>query len=604
MRPPNDRSRLAALTSLGWPVLSVLFVAGWFCVHGYSFGRADQALHLAFLRREMDPTFLANDPFMRVAARHFSFFWTLQLPLLRFIDIGVLYFAIQVLSVWAMLAGTKSLHEALFPTTATTSTALLAVGFAVFSSNYTFGGIPSFDNLVLNRTVVLGGELYALALAVRGRFVPALLLAGLLFNLHPTTALHCGALVGILALVDPKRMRAAPIGALAFVAGAAPLLVKLAMAAMATRELQPSTPQESDATWRLAIELHFPFHHFLAWMPVNQWMRLVLPLLIIILAWRRWASPQLLTLTLATLGIIVVAAVAVDVFGIVRLVPAHLFEVTRFLSFLSYACAGMLLGDALAARRWSVVALLAVYWLNEAAWLQQLVPELSSKRFDGFIMPAIAVVAAAALHVRASGATLHPGFRVPPHRIALVMLVLAAAAVPRRRTALLAWGPAQQIVENCTKELTGMPKGPVDQICGFATMRWIKTSLPKDAMLVGPPVMSHPFTMLRLYGERAVVMTYKDGGEATFDRAYAGEWLRQLEAVSGVAPTDTDTPRNVERWLLGVRVRNLGYASADRARFLMLRERYGATHAIVASNSKVDLPVEHEDAGWKVVRIE
>ncbi len=55
----------------------------------------------------------------------------------------------------------------------------------------------------------------------------------------------------------------------------------------------------------------------------------------------------------------------------------------------------------------------------------------------------------------------------------------------------------------------------------------IAAEVPPGALVAVPP---HALPSVRVHGSRPVFVTWKDGGEALFDRDFALEWARRMEA--------------------------------------------------------------------------
>jgi hypothetical protein len=67
-------------------------------------------------------------------------------------------------------------------------------------------------------------------------------------------------------------------------------------------------------------------------------------------------------------------------------------------------------------------------------------------------------------------------------------------------------------------------------------MRWSRQNLPTEAVVALPPVYVHPLIMFRVIAHRAVFVTQKDGGEATFDAGFAAKWLARMDLIAGPMP--------------------------------------------------------------------
>ena len=219
-----DAPALVPKGALTFAGLLGLQVAAWFLINGYHFGLQDQSIHLPYLMRAVDPSFLRGDPLVDASTYHPSFFWKFQALCVPYVSVESLYLGIHVLSVAAMLAGTAALAQALLDGKQGQWAAMVAPCLVLLSKP-TIAAIRMMDSMVLNRTVVLGPHLFALALAIQRRYLAAFAVVGLAFLVHPTTSLHVAFLIWVAALCDGERRRDALLGPLLCMAVASPLLL-------------------------------------------------------------------------------------------------------------------------------------------------------------------------------------------------------------------------------------------------------------------------------------------------------------------------------------------------------------------------------------------
>src|SRR5664280_1348661 len=101
---------------------------------------------------------------------------------------------------------------------------------------------------------------------------------------------------------------------------------------------------------------------------------------------------------------------------------------------------------------------------------------------------------------------------------------------------------------------------------------------------IPPPDYAPARLNIRWAARRRVLVTLKDGSEASFSMKLFSEWRRRMEDVIGRPMTfSTGGKTSFEetfRWIGDVYD---DYRRADAGRFRRLAETYGATHAIVES---------------------
>jgi hypothetical protein len=578
--------------------LLVLLAAALVC-NGYSIGLADHFIHLPYLLRAMDPGYLHGDLLVESAERHLSLFWILQAPVVETFGLEPTYLVIQLASWLMMLAGLVSLARALAPAEHGRLAGWLACIPAVLVP-VVFGWIRSFDNHVLNRTIVMGGELFALALAIRGRGFASFLLIGVLVNIHATTAVHTAAFAGCLIFVHPDRWWQIARAFAGLVIGALPLIVMT----LAQRGAGAAAMGLDYAAWRDVVELHFPFHHFVAWMDSRQAASLIIATVALVAAWRKTGNPAWASMLVAMLVLTVGNLVATEVLHLRIGTVLHLYEAGRLLTYLGFVAAPVVLIAARADSRRTWVASIG---LLVAVIAHGLLSQQFSFVFDNACM-VLAVASAAALSVPCAHADRGPR-RLPPAWSALVAALALSAFASYLRGDENGFGYRLTDVrrgEAWSRSDFTPPDSPlpIDVINGMPLMRWARANLPVDAIVVTPPFLVHPLTNFRFHARRSLLVTHKDGGEATFDSVFAKRWHERMEAILGEIPA----PREYGRDGFAARRREMHrrYNDGDEARFRSLGARFGVTHGLcprAARCGALDFPIVYEDAAWRVFEI-
>lgn len=575
----------------------VVLVIAALVANGYHIGLGDHFIHLPFLARAMDPDFLPGDLVVEAGTHHKSLFWILQVPIVKTFGLEPTYFAIHLASLAAMFAGLVSLARATAPAEHARLVGWLGCIAAMLAPNV-FGGIRSMDNHVLNRTVVMGGELFALAYALRGRGFASLLLCGLLVNIHATTAVHTAAFAGSVLLVQPDRWRQIGRGAVAIILGASPLII-MALAGGAG----PDAAKLDYASWRAAVELHWPFHHFVDWMDFRIFASLVIALVALAAAWRRTGNLVWVLMIAAMLVLVGGNFVATEVLELRAGTVLHLYEAGRVLTYLSFVAAPVVL----VATRSDRLHVFGAAWLLLAAVILHALLSVLSVVWQDALAVTLAVIAGVVLCIPWPARERAPR-RLPPAWSALVLVVVLALVAHEHRGADAGIGYHLGEVERDEKwtRFDYSPvtsRLPIEVIDGTALMIWARTNLPHDAVVATPPFFLHPLGNFRFRTGRSLFVTHKDGGEATFDDAFAREWQSRMTAVLGAIPPVGETERNgfFVRW----RQMHQLYNEGDEVRFRALR-RLGVTHVLCPREvtcGSLRFPIVYEDAAWRLFTI-
>lgn len=551
-----------------------LLVAAWFAINGYQFGVDDHSIHLSYLLRELDPSFLKGDPLVDAYGHHPALFWTLQAPFARLLPIETLYLLIHVLSVAAMMAGTAAIARALLPKESGPWADLLAPCLILLSKQ-TAAAVHMMDPLVLNRTVALGPLLFALAQGIRRRYHTAFLLIGLAFLIHPTTAVHAAFMVWFVTLFDREHRRAALTGPLVCLAAASPLLVLMVL-----HRSTAGVPFPPPAEWVLVTRLTVGLHHYPSEWPFPSWLFAAGPLLLLAGALRSQRSRPV-ELYMVAVGILFVGgALGTELVEFPTALHMHLLQGTRFLSFLAAACSARWILDTWPVQgepRRAGLSVASVVVLTQFPVMLLLLPLL-------FIWLLV-------LSLRAPVKKRESPLRLSLGAVALVVLVLGGVTTGVRRLVLRP--PPLQ------------PR--FSELQGARLMAWARDHLPQDAVVAIPPYQEEPLVSFRYGARRAIVGTLKDGGEASFSMAFTTQWMQRIEALCDCKPFEPARSGSTAiRGMSEVPAMVLaGYRQADATRFRALATRFGATHAVIEAKGSrpLELPLEYEDDEYKLYRI-
>ena len=550
-------------------------VAAWtglsLAANGYVFGLADHGIHLPFADMVLHADRWQGDLLGDAFAHHHSFLWHLQAPFAALLGLPLWTALLHLVALAATGLTIHLLAEALFesPRAPTLALLLLALGQPAL------GGADVLDPLLLNRGVALPLELAALWLFLRGRAPGSFILLGVAAWIHVPSAVALAFALGLAWGVSSRqqawRERAIP---LLFAAAAAPLLLRWLIAGDAVEGVWRVDPE-----WRSILEARLAHHLAPGSWPLRGW-----------LAAASW---------LALGGV-----------GLLRERPRRgqlgpLVWVAAGLvgwSLLAGLGAGSLLGVGLGLQlepwqAWRLVVVLAA--LAGAGWLAQVeAADLPGRASRGLVVLLFAVgqaplgltvLALVALAERSSvlaferwqvpllglcvGGLLAAIFGVEggPAVAVVLLAVVLGLALPTRvgpaeeALSTLRWAPLLTILlvlwsagrfKADGGELARLlPLGEPTEEAQVAA--WLRQNTEQGALVAVPP---HRFESERWRARRPFFVTWKDGGEALFDRGVALEWRRRLEVACACRPLEEPLPQTREP---GVRLAELRLRIAD-----------------------------------------
>jgi len=179
---------------------------------------------------------------------------------------------------------------------------------------------------------------------------------------------------------------------------------------------------------------------------------------------------------------------------------------------------------------------------------------------------------AARLVVVVGGVSCAARGSLPATPAGVLALMLAATAIGR-------WSPDGERAHLRPGGLDGSEQAFARELRG----------LPEGSVVMVPP---HRFADARVHGRRALFVTWKDGGEALFDRERALEWKRRVEVACACRPLDEPLPADLgpgER-LAELRARMAtGTRAAGRPALVGAARQEGVTHLVVEAGEGFEL---------------
>ena len=532
-----------------------LIVAAWvglsLAANGLIFGLADHGIHLPFQRMVLGADRWQGDLLRDAFAHHHSWFWHLQAPFAALLGLPLWTALLHLAALFGTGLAVHLLAETLFESPRAPGLALLLLALG----QPALGGADTLDPLLLNRGVALPLELAALWLFLRDRVPGSFLALGVAAWIHVPSATALAFALGLAWLVEsrgrPTRERAAP---LLFAAAAAPLLLRWLLAGDAVEGVWRIDPE-----WRSVLEARLAHHLSPAtwtargWLAAVAWLALggvglarerprddlLAPLLWVVgglIGWSLLAGLLGGTLLGVGLGLqlepwqawrfVVVLAALAGAGWLAQVQAADLpGRVGRGLLVLLFAVgqaplALPVLGLVALAERRSVLAF--ERWQAPLLWGCAMAIGLASGWLDGAV--ALGVVAAAVC----LGLAL-------PTRVGPVEEALVAPLrwPPLLIGALVLWSAGHWPADG-GRMARLLPLGEPSEEAEVA--RWLRDHTSPGVLVAVPP---HRFESERWRAERPFFVTWKDGGEALFDRGVALEWRRRLELACACRPLET-----------------------------------------------------------------
>lgn len=185
-------------------LMMMVFTFAAININQYLFGIDNQAIKIPFLKKFLNPNLYPNDPLVEQGIYFYTFFWKALGLLIQYLSIKmtVLFFLIHVASLFFTFLAVYYLANLLFRSE---NVALLAMFFLLFSKDLIGGDATIYrvlDTAMVARPILL----FAMYYFFKDRFFKSYILQGVAFLIHPLSAVYMIAMLGILSLVNMKRI--------------------------------------------------------------------------------------------------------------------------------------------------------------------------------------------------------------------------------------------------------------------------------------------------------------------------------------------------------------------------------------------------------------
>lgn len=540
---------------------------------GYRFGNSNHSIQIPLLKHYADPSLYQGDLLLTSFDGYVSFFFPVLASLYRLVpDLQLLYFVLFVACQAAALAAMWALAcEALPGSTAAGYWACL-----LFLANPTsLAGESALSLRLTHGNLAVASLLWSCWLALRGRGIAAMAVAGLSFNIHALYAAYAGTILAAMLWAHDWRGRL--WGAAAYVAAAAPGLLWL------LTSVEP-LPEADRAVWLAILRERSGLHTFANSQPVSLYAGYaVFVALGALAAWRTPPGPYR---RLVSASLVAVAALCALGFLFAEIHPwplvlrAQPVRSTKWLTYVLLPCLARHIVLApgrgplamLAAATWAAGLLLQAPVLLacglglEAVCLGRRANRSTQLGLTGVLgLAAWASLAAAPRDILTTLTGDLQAIAQPTFMACLALLTVVRLAAGRR------WEAASIAVAAAAAAVWLLPtlcadsRRAVSEDSWYQLQAWTRAHTSASAIILTPPEREG----FRVFSERVIVVEEKDGTQQFFDAAFGFAWHRRLQEIN----------------TLTKRYRRLSPVVVEH-----IRNRYAITHVVVPPRTRCSLP--------------
>lgn len=319
-----------------------------FFLHGYYFSSGDQSTYVPQVLKRVDPSLYQRDYLAQTAEGDLSFMFPLMAAIIKTtnIDIEWLYFllygAIRLLTVFVIYQLSFTLTK--FRPAALLATLILSLPKFVAGTNQ-----PTLDNALLPRFLALPLFLLGLNYLAQSRFVWVAFLTGIVFTIHPYSAVYLGLfLFACLITFGAPQMTWFKVTIAGLTSSSWFLIQSL------PQYLGRNSQLVMDQDWFNIVSQRLPYNLSLHW-PLAAWIVLAIPLVGIWLYPSRLAITAVITAVIVTLVHVIFGEIG-KVALIFQLQLPRIWLIPTYLGYIAWA--------KILARRWFLLPLALVLLFN------------------------------------------------------------------------------------------------------------------------------------------------------------------------------------------------------------------------------------------------
>lgn len=531
-------------------LLATLFVI---CAYGYYFGTFDQASHIPFLKKSIDPSLFPSDRFFDLRNSHYSYFWLLFIPFYKAGILEISMFIAHILATYLTFWALWNLGKTLFKNALTS--VLVVVSSAL--PHIGFSGFPLFEFSLLNRTVALPFELIAITYYLKRNYLVSFLLLGILYNLHVLSVHFILAMIGIDFIFSMKENKDKTIQILK----AAPLFIVCALPLFIWKLGHSGVMFIQDKEWYSILNNALFFHLF-------NFVSI--------------ANPIVTLLTAGGLAAIAIFfAIHKTKIGGLHVVMAHFMYAGILILisqlFATYLYPSTILIQSQVIRVGIFISLFAYLYLADycASWLHK--------------SPPVFIFLTSALM-----------FSFSPLFALMSLLFVKRLNSPKQLIvgSLFSLGLFLTILGILLFQNLARPTISIwpEKTPFYDVQLWAKNNTPKDAIFITPPSKWWLYDVeWRVISERSTVSTLSELLEAAFDPSYIHYWKPRFEDIAPKALVQFKGD-----YLSNFKIANKAYYKNNTERFLYLAKKYNASYLVGEKKYTYHLPIVYTNKEYTV----
>jgi hypothetical protein len=616
-------------------LLLLVVLSAFLVVRGYRFGVSDQNEYLPQLYRMLDPGFLRNDWFTNETASFNprTIFITFLAGGTWLVGDATAHFLVYTVCFGALALGAIRLGARLF---GSATAGVIGLVFILLGPQATLGGQDLLGDYLQQSMLSATAIVWALAMFVERRWWLAWLLAGLATALHVTSGAIGAILLGVLTLVQLRRigLKNLALSAAVFLVPALAAVVPL-LVSLRSHGAGLSDAQFIDILGRIRA----PWHYLPSQFPLESYVHFGLLLVAAGAALRLQPRSPYRTETFALAATIaalcVVAYVFVELVPIAAVMSLDLTRATVFFRLLAMLALGGAVATGLRRREPAhvlpacaiafglvthadiVVAVVALLWLAAQGRprLGRGVAAFSALLAAAAVCLAVVTILRPSWGGAVAGALrsgyVHVGVGSMLAAVALGLYALwlhgpALWQTRMRRLAPLLWlVPAMiALLEVYDKPLAARLPGihdltvarlkpalayetELDQLAA-----WCSDWTPADAVFIIPPGSTkHAMQDFRVKAKRAIVADFK---AIAFTREGLRQWRERIRDLTNDAPFADGGDRDEEL--------SRGYASLTADDVRRLADKYRASYILVEKPKQLPFELVHETVAFRLYK--
>lgn len=571
--PERTAALYHAVRRYGIPGVIILAATMYTIYTGnYLYNYNNQIEQLTQVKMLLDPALYLNDTFLRRPGTYPSLFYLSIAFLAKSTGIPLpsLYFWSHAITLYCILLALFLISREMFGNDASGYISII-----LFPSIIVFlGGQPVYLNFMTHTNAAYAALLFSIYFFLKKKLVPSFIILGCAADIHLMYAFFAACLY----LPYVLRNRRECVSTKNIVAAGAGLLIASPSLIMFFQSNMPASASIGNDLYIRLLQLRFTHHKFPLRMGIINWCGFFISLaVVVVILCRHPVSKQARSVLLSFLaGLLVVAIPAIvfaDLVPIAGIANLSLLRIMVFYTTIAYLVIGHYLEKLLEGNLPAKAA---------ALLLMLLLSNLVLKNAEFTIIIFLAVLLCSLLRIERRA--------LPAAAIACMLLALCFK-LPKND---IPWQENERFSRIFIRH---------DDVVDTDWERcqiWAKQNTGKDDVFLIPPYrFTEPF---RIYSERAVVGTFKDGSVLFFNPALGGRWWELMKDF-GLDEEYPDKPesRDYHNTLSLLESR---YCAIDRVQAEYLAKKYNARYLIMPIKNGTMLGrTVYENGGYRIYRM-